>query len=542
MTKSSAQDPDGGLPPIHLHDTLTGERRLLETLEPGKVGIYCCGPTVYDMSHVGHARAALAPDVIVRFLRQQGYRVTYVRNITDIDDKIIARSALEGRPAEEVARHYADEYRRDMAALLMLEPDVEPRVSDHIPIIAALVRKLVDRGLAYAVDGDVYFRVERFPAYGRLSKRSLDEMREGAGSRVEVDERKESPLDFALWKAARPGEPAWDSPWGRGRPGWHIECSAMSSAHLGETFDIHAGGRDLIFPHHENEIAQSRGAHGPATFARYWIHNGFINFAGEKMSKSLGNFFTIREVLELYSGEALRYFLLTVHYRHGLNFEIELPCPACAALLAEPEQDAGRCAACGRELSADELRRQLRFPGLEEADERVAYVYATLEAASRAAGGGSGRDTGRPADHEVAPAVAQLLAGFCEPLRQDFNTPAALGALSEPLREVNGLLAASRGVDPDLRRRTLRRFLADMAVVAEVLGCFGQDPAVYLAARRDARARRIGLDVVRVEALVAERLAARRARDFATADRVRAELLAMGVTVQDTSEGTAWSL
>jgi len=233
----------------------------------------------------------------------------------------------------------------------MLPPDVEPKVSHHIPQIIALIEKLLAKDLAYVVDGDVYYRVERFRGYGKLSKRSLDEMRDGAGSRVEVDERKESPLDFALWKAAKPGEPAWPSPWGPGRPGWHIECSAMSSTHLGETFDIHGGGRDLIFPHHENEIAQSQGAHGDETFARHWVHNGFINFAGEKMSKSLGNFFTIREILSLYTGEALRYFLMTVHYRHGLNFDIEVSCPGCGESI---DATASQCLTCLRERSPRE--------------------------------------------------------------------------------------------------------------------------------------------------------------------------------------------
>ncbi|MBD3221319.1 cysteine--tRNA ligase [bacterium] len=506
------------LPEIHLTDTLTGEKVRLETLEPGAVGIYCCGPTVYDMSHIGHARAALAPDVMVRVLRQLGYRVKYVRNVTDIDDKIIARAAEQGLEAGVIAARYTDEYHADMQRLNMLPPDVEPRVSDHLPQIIDMVQELVDQDLAYAADdGSVYFRVTRFDGYGKLSGRSREEMLESAGIRIEVDDRKESPLDFALWKAAKPGEPAWDSPWGQGRPGWHIECSAMSSTHLGDTFDIHTGGRDLIFPHHENEIAQSEGAHGDHTFARYWVHNGFINFAGEKMSKSLGNFWTIREILKLYTPEALRYFLMSVHYRSGLNFEVELP-----------EDD----------LSDEEARRQARFPGLEEADERVAYVYTTLQGARELLA------TGKPVDRdgEVAEAVAGMRESFLDALRNDFNTPAALGVLSKPLHEVNALLASGKGVPKDVRRRTIARFVDDMEAVADALGCFGDDPARYLAARRDLKADRIGLDTARVNELIDARNAARANRDWAEADRLRDELAAMGVSVKDGPDGTVWDL
>jgi cysteinyl-tRNA synthetase len=503
-------DTTHSVPAIHLTDTLRGDKVAFETLAPGKVGIYCCGPTVYDMSHIGHARAALAPDVMVRFLRQQGYAVKYVRNITDIDDKIIARANEQGRDPGEISRQYTAEYHRDMAALNMLEPDVEPRVSDHVAEIVALVEQLLARDLAYEVDGSVYYRVARFPHYGCLSGRSRDEMLEGAGSRIDVDARKETPLDFALWKAAKAGEPAWDSPWGPGRPGWHIECSAMSSTHLGDTFDIHTGGRDLIFPHHENEIAQSRGAHGDDTYARYWVHNGFINFAGEKMSKSLGNYWTIREILKLYTPEALRYFLMSVHYRSGLNFEVE--------------EDAGGTGA--------------RFPGLEEADERVAYVYATLRGARAQLAGGKQTDP----EGEVTPAVAGMLESFLAALRNDFNTPAALGELSKPLHEINGLLASGKGVAKDVRRRTLARFVADMAVVSEVLGCFGQDPGAYLTGRRDLKAARIGLDLGRVAELMAARQAAREARDFAEADRLRDALGELGVAVRDGPEGSTWEL
>ncbi|MDY0109694.1 MAG: cysteine--tRNA ligase [Candidatus Krumholzibacteria bacterium] len=537
-----------GWPEILITDTMSGKKKPLATLVPGEVGIYCCGPTVYDMSHIGHARAALSPDVMVRFLRQQGYRVRYVRNITDIDDKIIARAQQDGLPAADVAARYADEYHRDLAALGMLVPDVEPRVSDHLPEIIALVETLQERGLAYAVDGDVYYRVNAFGPYGRLSGRSRDELLGGVGSRVDVDERKENPLDFALWKAAKPGEPAWDSPWGPGRPGWHIECSAMSSTHLGRTFDIHGGGRDLIFPHHENEIAQSQGAYGEGTFARYWIHNGFINFGGEKMSKSLGNVWTIRDILGSYPAEALRYFLLGVHYRSGLNFEVEVLCPACRAALDAAAQTASRCAACGGAVDAASLAANVRFPGLEDADDRVAYVYGAL-AAVRAAlgddpaeGATDAAASGATAAEPSAPAVGGMLAAFTEAMRNDFNTPAALGVLSKPLNEIYALLASGKDGDKAARRRALARWRQDMRQVATVLGCFGQDPDQYLRDRRALKACRLGLDIAAVEDLLARRATARTARDWAEADRLRDRLAALGVGVQDGPRGSIWTL
>jgi len=512
---------------VTLFDTLTGKKQTLETLEPGKCGVYCCGPTVYGLSHLGNARAAVAPDVIVRFLRHVGYEVKYVRNITDIDDKIIQRSQEEGIPAQDVADKYAIEYERDMAALNLLEPDVTPRVSDHVPEIIALVEDLIDKGLAYDVNGDVFYRVKGFPGYGKLSKRNVDEMIDSAGSRVEVDKRKETPLDFALWKAAKPGEPAWDSPWGPGRPGWHIECSAMSSTHLGDCFDIHGGGRDLIFPHHENEIAQSQGAHGENTFSKYWVHNGFIDFAGEKMSKSLGNFFTTREILNLYDAETVRYFLLTVHYRSGLNFEVEVNCPACGTELDKAQQESGQCG-CGVTTGREDLRLRVRFPGLEEADERLAYVYQTTAK--------------KPAqDEPVLEAVASLRADFVEHMRNDFNTGGALGVLSKPLAEANGLLASSKGVSKAVRYLTLEKFALDMAVVAEILGCFGQDPNTWLLHRRDQKATRMGLDQARVDELVNQRVQARLDKDWEAADRLRQELTDLGVGVQDGPEGSVWN-
>jgi len=525
--------------PLVLYDTLSASKKPLELLEPGRCKLYVCGPTVYELSHIGHARAAVVPDVLVRFLRARGVEVLFVRNITDVEDKIIRRAATEGITVDAVTTKYTAAYHEDLDALHCLRPDIEPRVTDNIPQILALIERLVAADLAYAASGDVYYRVARFAGYGALSKRNLDDMQ--AGARVEINERKESPLDFVLWKGAKPGEPTWDSPWGPGRPGWHIECSAMSLRHLGETFDIHGGGRDLIFPHHENEIAQSQGACGPGTFARHWMHNGFIDFAGEKMSKSLGNFFTIREVLALYLPEALRYFLLGVHYRSGLNFDVEVPCPSCGHLLAPEQQQAGdACPSCAAPLELARLRAQIRFPGLEEADERVAYVYDTLARCQRALAAASHTDDSLPND--VSPPIAGMLPAFVAALRDDLNTAAAIAALSESLREVNRQLEFKKKPDIAARRPTLSRFLADMQVVSQYLGLFTEDPAAYLRQRRDRKDARQRLDVAEVERLLRMREDARAKKDWKEADRLRAELGLRGVTPQDTAEGSTWTL
>lgn len=523
--------------PVVLYNTMSGKKQELETLEPGRCGIYCCGPTVYGLTHLGNSRAAVVPDIMVRFLRYQGVDVKYVRNVTDIDDKIIARSQEEGMEAADLAEKYTREYHHDLATLNTLEPDVEPRVSDTIPEILNLVQQLIDKGLAYEVDGDVYYRVTAFKGYGKLSHRSVDEMLEGAGARIDVDERKETPLDFAIWKAAKPGEPSWESPWGPGRPGWHIECSAMSATHLGDSFDIHGGGRDLIFPHHENEIAQSQGAHGEDTYARYWVHNGFINFAGEKMSKSLGNFFTTREITSLFPGETVRYFLVTVHYRSGLNFDLEVLCPSCDQAMDKAAQESGVCASCGTASSAEALKNSVRFPNLEEADDRLAYIYHTLDLAQDFLATAK-----KPGNEEpVLDSVDGMLDAFVEHMRNDFNTSGALGVLSKPLSEVNNLLNSGKGVSKAQRYLTIASFVEQMASVAQILGCFGQDPKVWLVQRRDMKAARMGLDIGAVENLLSNRIKARTKKDWAAADQIREELSELGVTVQDGPTGSTWS-
>ena len=520
---------------LQLHDTLTGEKAPFAPLEPGRVGVYCCGPTVYDLSHIGHVRAALAPDIVVRLLRHDGLEVKYVRNVTDVDDKIIKRANERGEDPAELARRFHDAYDEDLARLNMLRPDVVPTVTATMPQIIALIEKLIEKELAYAVEGgDVFYAVEAFPSYGKLSRRKLDDQL--AGARVEVDIRKKSPHDFALWKAVKPGEPAWESPWGAGRPGWHIECSAMTHKHLGESFDIHFGGRDLIFPHHENEIAQSQGAFGECSFAKRWMHNGFVNFDGEKMSKSLGNFFTAREVMRLYHPEAIRYFLLSVHYRSAVNFEAEVKCPTCGVLMSQEEQQQGRCSN-GHESDAATLKQQVRFPGLEDADDRVAYVYDTLARARSFAAAAKA-----PGDGDALPSIEKMVPAFVDALRDDLNTAEAIAVLSAPLNDVNRLLDSAKGVNKKVRARTIMKFAEGMITVAELIGVFGREPEAYLMERRDLKAARIGLDVENVEALMQARIEARGAKDFDRADEVRGELAALGVTVRDSPSGSIWTL
>jgi cysteinyl-tRNA synthetase len=480
--------------PIVLHDTLTAQKRELVTLEPGKVRLYVCGPTVYDFSHLGHARCYVVWDVVVRHLRARGLEVRYVRNFTDVDDNIIKRAREKGEEPAVLAARFADAYHEDMDALGNLRPDVEPRVSGHIPEIVALIETLVAKGFAYAPgNGDVYYAVRKFPEYGRLSKRNLDDLI--AGARVEPGEAKRDPLDFALWKAAKPGEPWWDSPWGKGRPGWHIECSAMSQKHLGVPIDLHAGGKDLVFPHHTNEIAQSVAASGEAlradAFARYWLHNGFVQIDDEKMSKSLGNFFTIRDVLAKFDGEALRLFLLGTHYRRDFNFS---------------------------------------DPVLAEAERRLGSLYETLEKSDRLAEGTSPAGAGG----EIVEAARQALD-------DDFNTPQVLAVLAEAFTAANAI-ADGRGKKTRDDRARLAVFARDARTIGATLGILQRTPAQALAAIRDRAAGRRGIDREHVERRIAERAAARKGKDFARGDAIRDELLAMGVAIQDGAEGTSWKV
>ncbi len=479
---------------IQIHDTLTNTKRELVTLEPGKVRLYVCGPTVYDYAHLGHARCYVVWDVVVRHLRARGLDVTFVRNFTDVDDKIIKRANERGEDPIQLAARFADAFHEDMDALGNLRPDVEPRVSGHVPEIVALIETLVAKGFAYAPgNGDVYYAVRKFPEYGRLSKRNLDDLM--AGARVEPGEAKADPLDFALWKAAKPGEPAWDSPWGKGRPGWHIECSAMTLKHLGPTVDLHAGGKDLVFPHHTNEIAQSVAAIGDGVhadaFSRYWMHNGFVQIDDEKMSKSLGNFFTVRDVLAKFDAEGLRLFLLGTHYRRDFNFS--------DAILAEAEKRLGSL-----------------YETLEKADQ--------LDAGASPAGrGGAVVDRARAA------------------LDDDFNTPQVLGLLAEAFTAANAI-ADRRGKKTPEDKAELAAFARDVREIGRTLGILQRHPQEALAAIRARAAARRGIDPASVEARIRERAAARAGRDFARSDAIRDELLALGVALMDGPQGTSWKV
>jgi cysteinyl-tRNA synthetase len=486
---------------LRIYDTRLGKKVPFEPIRAGEVGIYSCGITVYDRCHVGHARMMVAFDVIVRHLRASGYAARFVRNVTDVDDKIIKKAQAEGRSAAEVAGHYTDLMNADLRALDVRPADDEPRATEHIAEVIDIIERLASRELAYPAGGDVYFAVTAFPAYGQLSKQNVDDLR--AGARIEVGEQKKSPLDFALWKGAKPGEPSWPSPWGAGRPGWHIECSAMAHRYLGEPFDIHGGGADLIFPHHENEIAQSEGAFGAGRFARHWLHSGMVNFGGEKMSKSLGNVVAIRDVAETHDLEALRLHLIGVHYRSPVAFTVT--------------RDAAGAA---------------QYPELAEAEARLAYFYRTLERLASAPGEDDGGAVVPPAD--------RTLAAFGEAMDDDFNTAAAVGHLYEAFVLANKLLDEPQAAAKDLRRRTLARLRRDLARCGETLGIFQREPAAFLTGYRARLCARRRIDAAAVEGRIQERAAARAAKDFARADQIRRDLQTSGVELMDTPAGTTW--
>jgi len=491
---------------LRVYNTLTRQKESFEPLTPGRVRMYVCGITAYDLSHIGHARSALVFDMIRRHLEFRGYRVRFVRNFTDVDDKIIKRAEQEGLAAEAVAVRYIGEYQKDMERLGVLPATVEPKATEYIPQMIALIERLVSRGFAYAVNGDVYFEVRRFPRYGRLSGKHLDDLL--AGARVEVDERKRDPRDFALWKSAKPGEPSWESPWGPGRPGWHIECSAMSMELLGASFDIHGGGEDLIFPHHDCEIAQSEAA-TDVPFVRYWIHNGFVQINKEKMSKSLGNFFTVREIFEKspydaqVTAEALRYFLLGTHYRSPLDF------------------------------SDDALREAKR------ALDRFYDLFLRLDESPSAK---------EPGDQLLPPLLERSGEAFRQAMDDDFNTSAAVAQLQMLRAEVNKLLETglskqaceqareafrSWGHVLGLLQLSHREWEFGMALEVHVADAVGVADEVGL------RTGKQFLPDQAIEEKLVQRHEARRRKDFETADKIRAELAALGVTIEDRPDGTS---
>jgi cysteinyl-tRNA synthetase len=491
--------------PLKFYNTLTRKKEEFKPIQEGKVGIYACGITAYDVCHVGHARSAVVFDVIIKYLRYRGYDVTFVKNFTDVDDKIIQKSNAEGVSIAEISERYIREHNEDMDRLGVDRPSFTPKATEHIAGMIRLIQTLMERGLAYEIEGDVYYAVDKFRGYGKLSGRNLDDLL--AGARVDVNDKKTNPLDFVLWKASKEGEPRWESPWGPGRPGWHIECSVMSQHFLGETFDIHGGGEDLIFPHHENEIAQSEGATGKP-LAHYWIHNGFVKVNSEKMSKSLNNFFTIRDMLSAYHPEVLRLFLLHSHYRSPVDFAEES--------LTEARMGADRF-----------------YSTLKEINDRLAVltdegVMSPTDLSERS------RDL-----HERISAVK---AQFVEAMEDDFNTARALGALFEAVRMMNGYMAekaSGRPAETALMLKTAQKTLIDLGCV---LGLFLTDPDDYFRHDRDREAVRRGLDVQEIEALVSERQATRAARNWQRADEIRQILAVKKVILKDTPAGTTWKI
>ncbi|EPR37562.1 Cysteinyl-tRNA synthetase [Desulfovibrio sp. X2] len=485
---------------MQLYNTLTRSKEAFTPAQPGRVGMYVCGITAYDFCHIGHARSSVVFDVLVRYLRRTGLDVTFVRNFTDIDDKIIKRANEEGSTSEEVAERNIRYFYEDMDRLNILRADIEPRCTEHVPEMISLTGRLIEKGHAYPTpSGDVYFRVRSFKDYGKLSGRDVEELE--AGARIAPGEEKEDPLDFALWKAAKPGEPSWDSPWGKGRPGWHIECSAMSEKHLHLPLDIHGGGQDLIFPHHENEVAQTEAALGKP-FSRFWVHNGFVQINHEKMSKSLGNFFTIREILAKFLPEVLRFFLLTMHYRSPLDFSDE---------------------------------------AMEEAEKGLRRIYAGLEQVRAAVAAPVEWKKG-PLPKEIVEELDAVAAKWTEAMEDDLNTAAAIGHVFGLVRLAGRVLENKGWRKLEGGKAFFEKALGLMEGWGEVLGLFGREPAEFLAELRASRAARKGIDPDKVIALLAERAAARTNKDFARSDGVRDELAAMGVEVKDTPQGQTWDV
>jgi cysteinyl-tRNA synthetase len=451
----------------------------------GQIGLYVCGMTVYDYCHIGHARVMVSFDLMVRFLRTQGWQVKYVRNITDIDDKIIARANANNESIDALTGRFIEAMNEDADRLGCLRPDEAPRATEYIDQMQDMITTLIDKKHAYAApSGDVYYAVESFPRYGRLSGRRLDDMQAGASNRVDVETDKQHPFDFVLWKSAKPNEPAWASPWGQGRPGWHIECSAMSTCCLGNTFDIHGGGGDLLFPHHENEIAQSEGATGE-TYVNQWLHVGFVNVDGEKMSKSLGNFFTIREVMQQFAPEVIRYFIVASHYRSPLNFSDK---------------------------------------ALKDTKQALSRFYQALKAVPVSAVAGD-------VDRDTTELMTSTQQRFVAAMNDDFNTPEALAVLFELARDINRAVNAGQVC-------AAQAMANHMKTLAAMLGLLGSDPVEFLQGEADGAVD--GLTEAQIEQQIAARQAAKAAKDFAGADHIRQTLLAAGVVLEDSRNGTTW--
>ncbi len=462
---------------MKLYNSLTRQKEEFVPITPGEVKIYACGPTVYNFFHLGNARPFIVFDALRRYFEYTGYKVTFVQNFTDIDDKMINRANEEGITVKELADRFIAEYNIDADGLGIEHASVHPRATEHIDEIIDLVKTLIDKGYAYEVDGDVYYSTKKFAGYGKLSHQPLDELE--AGARISVDERKKDAMDFALWKSQKPGEPAWESPWGMGRPGWHIECSAMATKYLGQTIDIHAGGKDLIFPHHENEIAQSEAASGKP-FAHFWLHNGYINIDNVKMSKSKGNFFTVRDIVKDFDYEIIRFFMLSAHYRSPINFSRELLVQAQTAL-----------------------------ERLYNCRSKLEFAIGSAEAQSSA-------------DADFNKQTDECKKSFCEAMDDDINTAGAIASLFDLSRIINTALDADTKPSKD----ALENALALFDELSSVLGIIRKTEAEVLDSE--------------IEELIAKRTEARKQRDFKTADEIRDKLTEMGIILEDTSAGVKW--
>jgi cysteinyl-tRNA synthetase len=485
---------------LRIYNTMTGKKEDFIPLHEKRVGLYACGVTVYDLCHIGHARSAIVFDTICRYLRYRGDEVTYVRNFTDIDDKIIKRANEEGVDYKTIAEKYIGEFNIDMGGLNLEKPSVEPRATDHIPEMIQLISTLMEKGVAYRSGGDVFFSVSKFKDYGKLSKRNIEEMQ--AGARVEIDEKKENPLDFALWKASKPGEPFWKSPWGDGRPGWHIECSVMSQKYLGETLDLHGGGKDLVFPHHENEIAQSEAATGKP-FVRYWVHNGFVNVNKEKMSKSLGNFLTIKEILKDWHPEVIRLFFLSSHYRSPVDY------------------------------SADSL---------SEVKMGLDRFYTTLKAIQDESLKPAVPGKGRTDLKEHRQSIETFQAKFEEAMDDDFNTAQAIGYFYDLQRQLNSLLDLSKGRPTEEMMPLLKQGFDHFIRLGKVFGLFQEDPEKYLFRQKREGIKRLGLSEEEILNSIEERNTARKEKDWKKADEIRDNLLSKGIVLEDAASRTLWKI
>ena len=475
---------------LRVYNSLGKKKEHFEPLVPGKVRMYVCGPTVYDSCHIGHARSVIVFDVIVRYLKAKGFDVTYVRNFTDVDDKIIDKANQLGIDSQEVAERFIKEFNEDMDALNVERANIEPKATEHISQIIEFIERLIEKGFAYRINGDVYYSVEKFKEYGKLSGRRLEDME--AGARVEIDERKHNPFDFVLWKSSKPGEPAWESPWGKGRPGWHIECSAMSNEYLGETFDIHGGGKDLNFPHHENEIAQSEAIFGKP-FVKYWIHNGFVNIDQEKMSKSLGNFLMIKDVIKTYHPEVVRLFLLSNHYRSPIDF-------------------------------TDKAMGEARS-GLDK-------IYAFLERAEE--------KIGLMSDQDVE--TGDCWQRFSEAMDDDFNSARGIGILFDTVRSTNRLLDQHQDNLSQKIKKTIQSNRSDILKIGNVLGILMEPPKVYFDKKRFQGLEQKSIDPAVIDKMVKEREDARKTKDWEKADQIRKQLDDMNIIIEDRPDGTIWKI